>query len=191
MPKEQADRPTSNPVQNADRERALLRGRGGMTFNQAERWTSVARRHKWKFKMCVKNANTMAVLMTTAQSRMGLNSRSSCLTCSSFTNRIGWSDVSVNGSRHSMPPELTDAGGQWRPNWKLKWSARGRSSDLVCASSFCLFICQRITAASARTHPSPGIHACKRRSARVPRSVWREHLSPTRRRDWLRAIGAW
>ena len=47
------------------------------------------------------------------------------------------------------------------------------------------------TAASARTHPSPGIHACRRRSARVPRSVWREHLPRTRRRDWLQAIGAW
>jgi len=50
---------------------------------------------------------------------------------------------------------------------------------------------QRITAASARTHPSPGIHACKRRSARVPRSVGLEHLSRTRRRDWRQAIGAW
>ena len=50
---------------------------------------------------------------------------------------------------------------------------------------------QRITAASARTHPSPGIHACRRRSARVPRSVWLEHLSRTRRLDWLQAIGAW
>jgi|GEM_PF-5164461 len=50
---------------------------------------------------------------------------------------------------------------------------------------------QRITAASARTHPNPGIHACKWRSARVPRSVWPEHLSRTRRRDWLQAIGAW
>jgi len=48
-----------------------------------------------------------------------------------------------------------------------------------------------ITASSARTRPSPGIHACKRRSARVPRLVWLEHLSRTRRRDWLQAIGAW
>ncbi len=31
---------------------------------------------------------------------------------------------------------------------------------------------QRITAASARTHPSLGIHACKRRSARVPKPTW-------------------
>ena len=48
-----------------------------------------------------------------------------------------------------------------------------------------------ITASSVRIHPSPGIHACKRRSARVPMSVWLEHLSRTRRRDWLQAIGAW
>jgi hypothetical protein len=27
--------------------------------------------------------------------------------------------------------ELTDAGGQWRPNWKLTRPARGRSSDFV------------------------------------------------------------
>ncbi len=49
----------------------------------------------------------------------------------------------------------------------------------------------RITAASARTRPSPSTRACKRRSARVPWSVWLEHLSLTRRRDWLQAIGAW
>jgi hypothetical protein len=50
---------------------------------------------------------------------------------------------------------------------------------------------RRITAASARTRPSQGIHACKRRSARVPRSVWLEHPSRARRRDWLQAIDAW
>jgi len=50
---------------------------------------------------------------------------------------------------------------------------------------------QLITAASAQTHPSPDIHACKWRSARVPRSVCPEPLSPTRRRDWLQSIGAW
>jgi hypothetical protein len=44
---------------------------------------------------------------------------------------------------------------------------------------------------SARTRPSPGIHACKRRNARVPRLVLLEHLSRTRRRDCLQAIGAW
>src|SRR4030065_1170221 len=48
-----------------------------------------------------------------------------------------------------------------------------------------------ITASSARTRPSPGIHACKRRSARVPRLVGLEHLLRTRRRDCLQAIGAW
>jgi len=32
---------------------------------------------------------------------------------------------------HSRTPELTDAGGQWHPNWKLTWPARVRSSDLV------------------------------------------------------------
>jgi len=48
-----------------------------------------------------------------------------------------------------------------------------------------------ITASSARTRPSPGFHACKRRSARVPRLVWLEPLWLTRRRDWLQAIGAW
>jgi len=48
-----------------------------------------------------------------------------------------------------------------------------------------------ITASSARTRPSQGIHGCKRRSARVPRSVRLEHPSRTRRRDWLQAIGAW
>ena len=48
-----------------------------------------------------------------------------------------------------------------------------------------------ITAASARTRPSPGIQACKRRGARVPRLVWLEPLSRTRRRDWPQAIGAW
>ena len=42
-----------------------------------------------------------------------------------------------------------------------------------------------INAASTRTRPNRGIHACKRRSARVPRLVWLEHLSQTRRRDWL------
>ena len=48
-----------------------------------------------------------------------------------------------------------------------------------------------ITVEAARTHPSPGIHACKRRNAWVPRSVWLEHLSRTHRWDWLQAIGAW
>ena len=48
-----------------------------------------------------------------------------------------------------------------------------------------------ISASSARTRPSPGIHACTRRSVRVPRLVWLEPLSRTRRRDWLRASGAW
>jgi hypothetical protein len=48
-----------------------------------------------------------------------------------------------------------------------------------------------ITASSARTRPSPGIHACKRRSARVPKLTWLELRSPTRQRDWRQAIGAW
>lgn len=30
-----------------------------------------------------------------------------------------------------LTKELTDAGGQWRPKWKLTRSARVRSSDLV------------------------------------------------------------
>ena len=48
-----------------------------------------------------------------------------------------------------------------------------------------------LTAASTRTRPSPSIHACKRRIARVPRSVWLEPLSQTRRQGWLKAIAAW
>lgn len=48
-----------------------------------------------------------------------------------------------------------------------------------------------ITAASARTRPTPGIHGCIWRSAPVPRSVWFEHRAQARRRDWLQAIGAW
>jgi len=33
--------------------------------------------------------------------------------------------------RFSSTIELTDAGGKWRPNWKLTWPARVRSSDFV------------------------------------------------------------
>ena len=48
-----------------------------------------------------------------------------------------------------------------------------------------------ITAPSVRTRPSPGIHGRTWRSARVPRSARPERLSRSRRRDSLRAIGAW
>lgn len=48
-----------------------------------------------------------------------------------------------------------------------------------------------VTASSARTRPNPGIRACKRRSARVPRSAWTEPPWRARHWDWLQAIGAW
>lgn len=67
---------------------------------------------------------------------------------------------------------------------------RQASLDALTFSFHKLFV-SRFTAASARIHPSPDIHACKRRGARVPSSVGLEPLWLTRRRDWLQAIGAW
>jgi len=80
--------------------------------------------------------------------------------------------------------------------WRMRSGALTSRRATSCCAAPPLTIRQMpqlplITASSARTHPSLGIHACKRRSARVPRSVWFEHLSRTRRRDWLQAIGAW
>ena len=37
----------------------------------------------------------------------------------------------AHGRQRCRTPELTDAGGHWRPNWKLTRPARVRSSDLV------------------------------------------------------------
>ena len=38
--------------------------------------------------------------------------------------------------------ELTDAGGQWRWNWKLTWPARVRSSDFVSRLSHAEQVCR-------------------------------------------------
>ncbi len=112
--------------------------------------------------------------------------------------------MALNAHLRLSASRARESSGKAGPSWALSVGGApkyGRNSGTITsrrATSCCAAqpltirrMRQRITAASARTHPSPGIHACRRRSARVPRSVWLEHLSRARRRDWLQAIGAW
>ena len=46
-------------------------------------------------------------------------------------NKSAWTGKLRHSARIGLTAELSDAGGQWRPKWKLPWPARVRSSDFV------------------------------------------------------------
>ncbi len=127
----------------------------------------------------LKIKRTSVRLVTTGQIQLRVAAWRANEVCRGSSILVWSNEKAGDGSRQSRTLALKPRG------------ERGVHRIRCMASSSRLFIRHRLTAASVRTPPTPGIRACKRHSARVPRSGWPGLLSRARPRDWRPASGAW